>query len=321
MMPVLPACSPPSACLSRQWMCSMPTHFSALPPSLSPALANALSLGKGSMITIIGSGGKTTLMHSLARGYAAQLTVLCTTTTKLWEPLPEESPFCLLPTLPRVQDFTAGPLTRCFPNNAGMCTIASAYAQQSASAATGNRHPQAVLPDGTTRKKIVGYTPEALDEWWSTGPESIPLAGILLVEADGSAGRPLKAHSPKEPLIPGTTQVVIGVVGLWGLGQPLHEDTVWRPDVFAQRSGLCLGAPVTPETLARVITHPQGLFSRSPAKAQNILFLNGAETPAGLALAQTVANAIKRAPSTPVHTVVAGSAHNLQGEHLCLLLQ
>ena len=291
------------------------------------------------MVTIIGSGGKTTLMHSLARAYAAQRAVLCTTTTKLWEPLPEECPFCLLPSLPYTQDITTGPLALHFPNGTGMCTIASAYAEQPAKQGANFPHPQAMLPHGTPRKKIIGYSPEALDIWWPTvqatpacphGPShAAPAPNILLVEADGSAGRPLKAHSPKEPLIPAATQVVIGVVGLWGLGQPLHENTVWRPEIFAGRSGLCLGAPVTPHALAQVITHAHGLFSRSPATARTILFLNGAETPAGLALAQEVTqevtqimtqattNTPQRSPGTPYLTVFAGSARTLQGEWLC----
>ena len=318
----------------------MPTQFSAPPSNILPAFAQALGLHNGSVISIIGSGGKTTLMHSLARAYAAQHAVLCTATTKLWEPLPEESPFCLLPSLPQGTDFAAGPLARCFPNGAGRCTIASAYAEQPGTQGAGSPHPQAMLPNGAPRKKIIGYPPEMVDKWWptvqatpaiSSGPSPCASApNILLVEADGSAGRPLKAHSPKEPLIPTTTQVVIAVVGLWGLGQPLHESTVWRPELFAERSGLSLGAEVTPRALAQAILHPQGLFSRAPSAAHTLLFLNGAETATGRALAQALTQELTRlmpqANTTatgnglgfPVFTVFAGSARTLQGEWLCL---
>ncbi|WP_027186931.1 selenium cofactor biosynthesis protein YqeC [Desulfovibrio cuneatus] len=310
----------------------MPTQFSAPPSNIPPAFTQALGLHNGSLVAIIGSGGKTTLMHSLARANAVQRAVLCTTTTKLWEPLPEECPFCLLPTLPCAQGITAGPLARHFPHGTGMCTIGSAYAEQPA---TQNKqgahspHPHAMLADGTPRKKIIGYPPELLDAWWPTVQASAFTESILLVEADGSAGRPVKAHSPKEPLIPAATQVVIGVVGLWGLGQPLHEDTVWRPEIFAQRSGLPLGAPITPRAVAQVITHAQGLFSRAPATARTLLFLNGAETPATLALAHEVAHEVSKAAAatrnasgsasgTQALTLFAGSARTLQGECLCV---
>lgn len=321
----------------------MPNQFPAPPSTIPPAFAQALALHTGSMVTIIGSGGKTTLMHSLARAYALQHAVLCTTTTKLWEPLPKESPFCLLPTLPLPHDFAAGPLARCFPNGAGICTIASAYAEQPRAQGAGAPHPEATLAQGTPRNKIIGYPPEMVDKWWLTvqatppvpnGSSPVaPAPSILLVEADGSAGRPLKAHSPKEPLIPATTQVVIGVVGLWGLGQPLHESTVWRPKLFAERSGLSLGAEVTPRALAQAMLHPQGLFSRAPSTAHTLLFLNEAETATGRALAQEVVQEVKmtvarkrlqantaapqRGPGFPAFTVFAGSARSLQGEWLC----
>lgn len=281
------------------------------------------------MVTIIGSGGKTTLMYSLAKAYAAQQAVLCTTTTKLWEPLPEECPFCLLPALPTAQNIGAGPLAQCFPLGTGMCTIASAHAEQNATQGANTRHPQALLANGTLRKKIMGYPPEMLDAWWPTVQVSSRSNSLLLVEADGSAGRPLKAHSPTEPLIPAATQVVIGVVGLWGLGQPLHEHTVWRPEIFAARSGLGPGAPVTPRALVKILTHAEGLFSRVPASSRPILFLNGAESPADLALAQEVALEMAQqrarntkqantAPSPLALAVFAGSARTLQGEWLCL---
>ena len=59
-----------------------------------------------------------------------------------------------------------------------------------------------------------------------TAPET-PMAALaerfdyVLVEADGAAGRPLKAHAPHEPVIPPEAGRVIRVTGASGVGRPI----------------------------------------------------------------------------------------------------
>ena len=58
------------------------------------------------------------------------------------------------------------------------------------------------------------------------------LADCVLVEADGSAGLPLKAHAPHEPVIPAESGRVILVLGASGFGRPIRE-TAHRPERYA----------------------------------------------------------------------------------------
>lgn len=79
------------------------------------------------------------------------------------------------------------------------------------------------------------------------------LADFVLVEADGSKGRPLKAHEPQEPVLPKHTNQVIAVLGLSGLGQRIFE-AAHRPALYAQLAGAAVDSPVTPEFAAKVLT-------------------------------------------------------------------
>ncbi len=77
------------------------------------------------------------------------------------------------------------------------------------------------------------------------GYHSIP----LLIEADGSRGKPLKAWAEHEPPIPGFVEFVVQVVGLTGLGKSLNHENVHRPEIFSKLSGLSMGELITPNSL------------------------------------------------------------------------
>jgi len=63
-----------------------------------------------------------------------------------------------------------------------------------------------------------GLAPEQVDQLSATLPRS-----VVLVEADGSAGLPVKLHRPDEPLLPSRTSLAVPVVGLSAIGRPLPE--------------------------------------------------------------------------------------------------
>ena len=106
------------------------------------------------------------------------------------------------------------------------------------------------------------------------GYHSIP----LLIEADGSRQKPLKAWSEHEPPIPSFVKQVVQVVGLSGLGKLLGDEYVHRPEIFSRISGLNMGATVTAEELTRVLTHPEGGLKNIPKEARSIILLNQADT-------------------------------------------
>ncbi|MGB8214101.1 MAG: selenium cofactor biosynthesis protein YqeC [Anaerolineales bacterium] len=101
----------------------------------------------------------------------------------------------------------------------------------------------------------------------------------LLIEADGSRQRPLKAPEEYEPPIPDFVETVVVVAGLSGLGKPLGAESVHRPEIFARLSGLTPNETITPEALRRVLGHPAGGLKNIPAQARRVLLLNQADTP------------------------------------------
>jgi molybdenum cofactor cytidylyltransferase len=101
----------------------------------------------------------------------------------------------------------------------------------------------------------------------------------LLIEADGSRRRPLKAPATHEPVIPPWVNTVAVVAGLSGLGQPLGPEWVHRPEEFARLTGLAPGAPVSAEALKRLLAHPQGGLKGIPSTARRLALLNQASTP------------------------------------------
>lgn len=110
------------------------------------------------------------------------------------------------------------------------------------------------------------------------------LADYVLVEADGSAGRPLKAHAPHEPVIPREAGRIIQVVGASGFGRPVRE-AVHRPERFCALTGLGPGDPVTPEAAAKAL--------RAEASWPFVrVFVNQAEDEAAMKAARRLAEGL-----------------------------
>lgn len=134
---------------------------------------------------------------------------------------------------------------------------------------------------------------------------SVPMAALMqrfdyvLVEADGSAGRPLKAHDPHEPAVPPEANQTILVVGASGFGRPILE-VAHRPALYARLAEAGEGDAATPERAARVLL-AEALHTR--------VFINQTETAARLAAARTLAGLL----DCPV---AAGSTQ--KGELQCL---
>ena len=90
-----------------------------------------------------------------------------------------------------------------------------------------------------------------------TAPD-VPMARLTamfdygIVEADGAAGRPLKAHASHEPVIPGEANQTVCVVGALGFGRPIAE-AAHRPERYAALAGVSEADFASPETEAAVL--------------------------------------------------------------------
>lgn len=113
----------------------------------------------------------------------------------------------------------------------------------------------------------------------------VPMAQLVawfdyvLVEADGSAKRPLKAHAAHEPVIPVEANQTICVVGASGFGRAIAE-AAHRPERYAALARTTVDAIATPETEATVLLS-EGLHDR--------IFVNQVETAEKMEYAQALA--------------------------------
>ncbi len=243
-------------------------------------LRQALMLGESGVISLVGAGGKTSLMFKLAHELAlGGETVLTTTTTKIFEPGPEQSS-CVL-----VSDSVA----RLLDQAGGFI----------------DHHPHITMArDRQAGKgKLVGFPPEAVEALWQS-----QLFQWIVVEADGAAGRPLKAPADHEPVIPACTSCLVGLAGLSGIGRPLTDQWVFRPERFAELAGISLNSAVTETAVAEVFLHPKGVFKNAADKAARIVFLNQADTPAHHAAGKRIARLLTETLITGMPRVVIGQA-------------
>lgn len=178
---------------------------------------------------VIGGGGKTTLLRTLGTELAADgARVLLCTTTKIF-------PFDGLPNL---TDPTEDSLAQALETRRLVC---------------------AGTPVPGTGKLAAPAIPMA---------RLMELADYVLAEADGAAGRPLKAHAPHEPVIPPEANQTVLVIGASGFGRPIAE-AAHRPGLYARLAGVPESAPASPETEAAVLL-AEGLHTQ--------IFINQAET-------------------------------------------
>jgi len=242
------------------------------------SLRQALILKEGGVISLVGAGGKTSLMFKLAHELSKNGdSVLTTTTTKIFEPEPDQSSCVIM----------SDSVTRLIDQAEEMI----------------DKHPHITMASARMADtgKLVGIPPGAVDSLWESS-----LFRWIVVEADGAAGRPLKAPADHEPVIPDCTSCLVGLTGLSGIGRPLTDQWVFRPERFAELAGIPLNSDVSESAVADVITHHKGLFKNASARAARIAFLNQADTPECLAAGQHLARLLAKKLSTGLKRVVIG---------------
>lgn len=103
-------------------------------------------------------------------------------------------------------------------------------------------------------------------------------ADIVLVEADGCRQRPLKTHRDYEPPIPPTTNTVIIISGANAVGERLTEKTVHRTELFAQKWNLPDGTLLTPEIISQELLSPHSYLRNIPIQARVRFLINKSDT-------------------------------------------
>ena len=232
-------------------------------PAMNLSLVKALRANSSASIAFIGSGGKTTALFQLARllsSDAGTQPVMVTATSHLgvWQlGLADQ----------HIITETPAPIEALEHGLKGVILVTGAI-------------------DGERTKPI---NSELLD-WLAQfcGYHSIP----LLIEADGSRQKPLKAWAEHEPPIPSFVELVVQVVGLTGLGKPLTEEYVHRAEIFSKASGIKIGEMITPESVVRVLTNAASGRKNIPVRARSVVLLNQADTPERQALARGLSRSL-----------------------------
>lgn len=122
--------------------------------------------------------------------------------------------------------------------------------------------------------RLAGLNPEFTERIFDLA-ESKKLP--LLVEADGSRQRPLKAPASHEPAVPEWINTCLIVAGLSGIGNPLNSKWVHRPERFAAISKQTIGSRITPSTIISVLKNKAGGLKGLPDQSRRICLLNQAD--------------------------------------------
>lgn len=227
------------------------------------------------ILCLTGGGGKTTLLFALGRAFAAVgHSVLGTTTTRMYRPSPGAGFSMVL---------ADDPANIAAPVNGFLFAARNAP------------------PDGDAAK-VYGYAPEEVDTLFLRGT-----ASRIIVEADGAAGRFLKAPADHEPVIPLTTRAVVALVGLSCVYRPFGQETVFRPERVTAITGLRPEDAVTPEAVAALVMHREGLFKNTPSGALRLLFCNQADLPGAADAAHALAAILAREHPGFLHGLYCGS--------------
>ena len=108
--------------------------------------------------------------------------------------------------------------------------------------------------------KAIGVDPARCDRWFE-------LVDHVVIEADGSRGRPFKAPAEYEPVIPATTTLVVHVIGGDALGRVI-ADQCHRPLRVAALAGCRADQRLDPGLAAAVILHERGVRRSVPPDAR-----------------------------------------------------
>jgi probable selenium-dependent hydroxylase accessory protein YqeC len=244
-------------------------------------LKEAFEIRPKEVVSLVGAGGKTSLMFALARELTEKgKAVITSTTTKIFPPSPSET----------------------------ACVFVSSHEDEIIDFILKNAGAKGCITIGsellTDSRKLKGVSPLLVLRLIKQ-----PQVGHIVIEADGASQRPLKAPNPEyEPVIPSCTTVVIPVVGIDALGCKLSEEQVFRSEIASQLTGVPLGEVVTAETVARLILHPSGLATGSPAEARIIPFINKMDLSPDRSAARGLAHEILAGEHPRIDRVVLGQA-------------
>ena len=250
-------------------------------------LEEAFSIKGREVVSLVGGGGKTTLMFALGKELSPRRKgIILTTTTKIWAPSP--SPhygFFLSDKISEMKKWIEKNL---------------------------RRHPYLVIArERLESGKLQGIDSSMVDEIFS-----IPGVSVIVVEADGAAGRSLKAPREGEPVVPQSSSLLVPVVGIDVLGCPLDEQHVFRAQIASRLLNRPIGSKVTEKIIASLFAI---MIHDRPEGARIIPFINKVDLPDGLEKAKNLAQVLLNLRNIGTERVILGQVqHSLPVKEILL---
>ncbi|MGZ3569581.1 MAG: selenium cofactor biosynthesis protein YqeC, partial [Thermodesulfobacteriota bacterium] len=155
--------------------------------------------------------------------------------------------------------------------------------------------------------KLKGVSPDLVNELWS-----LDKIDTIIVEADGAAGRPVKAPREWEPVIPTATTLVVAILGVDGVGRELNEENAFHADGISEITGIATGKRLSVEGMALLMTHAQGILKGTPSSSRVVAFLNKVDSPDRARKAKRIAEKIFEKKHRQIERVVLGQLQNEQ---------
>jgi probable selenium-dependent hydroxylase accessory protein YqeC len=209
-----------------------------------PLLCELIDLPAHPLIAIVGAGGKTTTMYTLADGLAQHgKRVITTTTTQIFYPKPGETDTLIVAS----------------ETPALLKTIDESW----------QRYHRITIAGTVLRTdKLGGLQPEQTYELLTKSG-----ADAVIVEADGARNRMIKAPAEHEPVIPLQTNIVLPMMSVEAINQPLSDRIAHRPEQVATVTGMKMGDVLSPAMIAKLMTSEQGALKHVPGTAAVYLLI------------------------------------------------
>jgi len=209
----------------------------------------------GHVVSVFGGGGKTSLLEAMCAVLVDEGVPVCVTTTTRTEPLD-------------------------WP---GLVVLEH-----------GELRSGAVAPAGAPVFVRAGVD-QGEGKWLGLEPDDVDALGgllpghVVLVEADGSAGLPVKLHAAHDPDLPARTSLAVPVVGLSALGESADHVLHRHGRISADRLELTEGEPLAWSHLLNLLAGPDGYLGRvAPGVPTMVALLQMDENDDAIGLFETV---------------------------------
>ncbi len=210
----------------------------------------------GSCVGILGGGGKTALLHTLG------------------DELAEHHAHVILSSLTKAGISVTHPV-HFYPE----------FEFEENSPVLLEKNPLYVMGAIESDKKLLGISETELLNLFE-------VSDLTIFECDGARKRPIKAHQPFDPMIPGFASHAIIVVGADAVGAKVDARLVHRPELFRELWDVNANYELEPSFIAKVITSQYGYVQKVPSDVSLTYFVNKAD--AFPEEAQELAQAISR---------------------------